>query len=69
MVFTVQDPNLDIRVLDATLGVDATTNGWITTGSEVAFKITTNLYQIGQRAGVSGVPITIRHRTGPVTPP
>jgi hypothetical protein len=60
MVFTVQDPNLDIRVLDATLGVDATTNGWITTGSEVAFKITTNLYQIGQRAGVSGVPITIR---------
>jgi hypothetical protein len=60
MVFTVQDPNLDIRVMDATLGVDATTNGWITTGSEVAFKITTNLYQIGQRPGVSGVPITIR---------
>ncbi|RPI39125.1 MAG: DUF3821 domain-containing protein [Methanoregulaceae archaeon] len=60
MVFTVQDPNLDIRVMDATLGVDATSNGWITTGSEVAFKITTNLYQIGQRPGVSGVPITIR---------
>ena len=60
LVFTVADPNLDIRVMDATLGVDATSNGWITTGSEVAFKITTNLYQMGERPGVSGVPVTIR---------
>jgi hypothetical protein len=58
--FTVSDPNLDIRVMDATLGVDATENGWITTGSEVAFKITTNLYQMGQRSGVTGAPITIK---------
>ena len=58
--FTVSDPNLDIRVMDATLGVDATENGWITTGSEVSFKITTNLYQMGQRSGVSGAPITIK---------
>jgi hypothetical protein len=58
--FTVSDPNLDIRVLDATLGVDATENGWITTGSEVAFRITTNLYQMGQRTGVAGAPITIK---------
>ena len=58
--FTVSDPNLDIRVMDATLGVDATENGWITTGSEVAFKITTNLYQMGQRTGVAGAPITIK---------
>jgi hypothetical protein len=58
--FTVADPNLDIRVMDATLGVDATTNGWITTGSEVAFRITTNLYQMGQRASVAGAPITIK---------
>jgi hypothetical protein len=58
--FTVSDPNLDIRVMDATLGVDATENGWITTGSEVAFRITTNLYQLGQRTGVAGAPITIK---------
>ena len=58
------DPNLDIRVMDATLGVDATSNGWITTGSEVAFKITTNLYQIGQRPGVSG---SADHHPCPVT--
>ena len=58
--FTVSDPNLDIRVMDATLGVDATENGWITTGSEVAFRITTNLYQMGQRSGVAGAPVTIK---------
>jgi hypothetical protein len=58
--FTVSDPNIDLRVMDATLGVDATENGWITTGSEASFKITTNLYQMGQRAGVSGAPVTIK---------
>jgi len=58
--FIVADPNLDIRVMDATLGVDATENGWITTGSEVAFRITTNLYQMGQRSGVAGAPVTIK---------
>lgn len=59
LVFTVQDPNLDIRVYDATLGVDATSNGWITTDDEVEFTIRTNLYQIASRPGVSAVPITI----------
>jgi len=58
--FTVTDPNLDIRVLDATVGVDATSNGWITAGDEVEFKISTNLYQMTQRAGVAGAPITIK---------
>ena len=58
--FTVSDPTLDIRVYDASLGVDATANGWITTGSEVEFRITTNLYQMGQRSGVSGAPVTIK---------
>jgi hypothetical protein len=60
IAFTVADPNIDIRVYDATLGVDATANGWITTGSEVEFRITTNLYQMAQRPGVAGAPITIK---------
>ena len=59
VAFNVADPNLDIRVYDATVGVDATANGWITTGDEVSFQITTNLYQIAQRAGVTAVPIRI----------
>jgi hypothetical protein len=58
--FTVADPSMEIRVYDATLGVDATANGWITTGSEVEFRITTNLYQMAQRSGVAGAPITIK---------
>lgn len=58
--FTVADPNLDLRIWDATVNVDATANGWITTGDEVEFRITTNLYQMGQRAGVSGAPVTIK---------
>jgi hypothetical protein len=61
VAFTVEDPNLDIRVEDATVGVDATSNGWITTGDEIAFRITTNLDQIAQR-GV-GAPITIKVQT------
>ncbi len=56
VVFTVADPNLDLRIEDATLGYDAT-NGWIPLGDEVQFRITTNLYQITQRPGVSVVPI------------
>jgi hypothetical protein len=59
-VFTVADPNLDIRVYDATVGVDATANGWITTDDEAEFRITTNLYQMAQRPGVAGAPITIK---------
>jgi hypothetical protein len=62
LAFTVADPNLDIRVEDATLGYDAT-DGWVPLGDEVAFKITTNLYQITQRSGVSAVPITIYVRS------
>jgi hypothetical protein len=59
LAFNVADPNLDIRVWDATVGVDATANGWITTDDEVEFRLTTNLYQIAQRPGVSSVPIRI----------
>jgi len=59
LAFNVADPNLDIKVYDATVGVDATANGWITTGDEVSFQITTNLYQISQRTGVTAVPIRI----------
>jgi hypothetical protein len=62
LVFSVQDPNLDMRVEDATLGYDAT-NGWIPLDDEVRFRISTNLYQITQRTGVSAVPIRIYVRS------
>lgn len=56
--FLVADPNLDLRVEDATLDYDAT-NGWIPTGDEIQFRITTNLVQMTERAGVSSVPIKL----------
>lgn len=62
LVFTVADPNLDIRIEDATLGYDAT-DGWVPLDDEVRFRITTNLYQITQRPGVSAVPIRISVRS------
>jgi Domain of unknown function (DUF3821) len=60
VAFVVTDPTLDMRIWDATVGVDATSNGWITSDDAVEFRITTNLYQMGQRPGVSGAPITIK---------
>jgi hypothetical protein len=62
LVFTVHDQNLDIRVEDATLGYDAT-GGWVPLDDEIRFRISTNLYQITQRSGVSAVPITIYVRS------
>jgi hypothetical protein len=62
LVFSVADPDLDIRVEDATLGYDAT-DGWVPVDDEVQFRITTNLYQIAQRPGVSAVPIRIYVRS------
>ncbi len=60
--FLVADPSLDIRVEDATLGYDAT-DGWVPVGDEVQFRITTNLYQMTQRPGVSAVPMKINVRS------
>lgn len=59
IAFVVADPNLDLRIYDATVNVDASSNGWITAGDEVEFRITTNLYQMSQR-GISGAPVTIK---------
>ena len=57
--FTVVDPNLAVKVMDATTPFDAT-NKWVPTGDQVQFEIDTNLYQITQRFAVSSVPITIK---------
>lgn len=62
LAFTVADPNLDIRVEDATLGYDAT-DSWVPLDDEIRFRISTNLYQIAQRPGVSAVPIRIYVRS------
>jgi hypothetical protein len=56
--FNVADPSLDIRVEDTTVNVDET-NGWVSRGDEVRFRIDSNLNVVSTQRG-SGAPITIR---------
>jgi hypothetical protein len=55
--FVVATPQLDIRVEDATVGVDVT-NKWVSTDDQIRFIIDTNLVTISQRG--AGNPITIK---------
>ncbi|NMB79654.1 MAG: DUF3821 domain-containing protein [Methanomicrobiales archaeon] len=57
--FSVVDPQLSIRIEDTTVNVDVT-NKWVPTEDQLRFRIDTNLVPIGQRAGVTSVPITIK---------
>jgi len=57
--FTVQDPNIEIRIEDTTVNVDVT-DKWVPTDDELRFRIDTNLVPIAQRSGVTSVPITIK---------
>ena len=59
--FTVNDPTLNLRVEDATVGVDVT-DKWVPTDDDLRFRIETNLVQMVQR-GVSSVPVTIKVRS------
>lgn len=59
LAFNVADPQLDIIVEDTTVNVDVT-DRWVPTGDELRFRIDTNLYPIGGRAGQSWTPVTIK---------
>ncbi|OPY36446.1 MAG: hypothetical protein A4E35_01985 [Methanoregula sp. PtaU1.Bin051] len=64
VAFRVSDPYLAIKVEDTDVNVDVT-NKWLYRGDEARFRIETNLYTIGQRAGVpgGGAPVTINFQT------
>lgn len=62
VAFRVDDPRLTIKVDDMDAGVDVT-NKWLYRGDEAGFRIETNLYPVGQRAGMTGAPITIKFQT------
>ncbi len=55
--FTVANPQIDLRVEDTTVNIDAT-NKWVPSGDEMQFVITTNLVSLTQRGG--GNPITLK---------
>jgi hypothetical protein len=59
VAFRVVDPSLDLKVEDATVNVDVT-GKWAPRYDELRFRIETNLYDMAQRAGVAGAPVTIK---------
>jgi hypothetical protein len=63
--FNVQDPTLELRVIDESAGFEITpVANWIPKGDQVGFRINSNLNPMASRPGASGAPITI-HVKGP----
>jgi hypothetical protein len=63
LAFYVQDPLIEIRVLDETRDFQITkTVTWIPRGDAIGFRIDTNVYEIAKRPGSPGAPVTIRIR-------
>jgi hypothetical protein len=65
LAFYVQDPQIEIRVVDETSDFQITKDvTWIPKGDAVGFRIDTNVYELAKRPGSPGAPITI-HILGP----
>ena len=63
LAFYVQDPLIEIRVIDETRSFQITKDvTWIPKGDAVGFRIDTNVYEIAKRPGSPGAPVTIRIR-------
>jgi hypothetical protein len=63
LAFYVQDPLIEIRVIDETRDFQITKDvTWIPKGDAVGFRIDTNVYEIAKRPGSPGAPVTIRIR-------
>ncbi|MCU0628320.1 MAG: DUF3821 domain-containing protein [Methanoregulaceae archaeon] len=63
LAFYVQDPQIEIRVIDETRDFQITEEvTWIPKGDAVGFRVDTNVYEIAKRPGSPGAPITIRIR-------
>ncbi|HOP67589.1 MAG TPA: DUF3821 domain-containing protein [Methanoregulaceae archaeon] len=61
LAFYVQDPTLEVRVYDYSLNFEITlSSNWLPAGDAAGFRIETNLYEMAERPGVSGAPVTIR---------
>ncbi|MDD1705532.1 MAG: DUF3821 domain-containing protein [Methanoregulaceae archaeon] len=63
LAFYVQDPLIEIRVVDETRNFQITNEvTWIPKGDVVGFRIDTNVYEIAKRPGSPGAPVTLRVR-------
>ncbi|GEM_PF-484544 len=59
LAFYVERPQITLRLYDTTANFDAT-GKWVPKGDQITFRIETNLYQMKERVGVMGAPISIK---------
>jgi len=61
LAFYVQDPTIEVRVYDYSLSFEITPSAnWLPAGDSAGFRIETNMFEMANRPGVSGAPVTIR---------
>jgi hypothetical protein len=61
LAFYVNDPTIDIKVIDYTAGFTLSPSAyWLPVGDTAGFRIDSNLYTMANRPGVTGAPVTIK---------
>jgi hypothetical protein len=64
LAFYVEEPTLTLQIYDETLDFQVVgTTRWVPKGDTIGFRIVSNLYQMKNRPGVQGAPVTIRIRS------
>lgn len=64
LAFYVEDPSLTLQIYDESLDFQVVgTTRWVPKGDSIGFRIVSNIYQMTNRPGVTGAPVTIRIRS------
>lgn len=64
IAFYVEEPSLTLQIYDESLDFQVVgTTRWVPKGDSIGFRIVSNLYQMKNRPGVAGAPVTIRIRS------
>ena len=64
LAFYVEEPSLTLQIYDESLDFQVVgTTRWVPKGDSIGFRIVSNIYQMANRPGVAGAPVTIRIRS------
>ncbi len=64
LAFYVEEPSLSLQIYDETLDFQVVgTSRWVPKGDMIGFRVVSNIYQMTNRPGVAGAPVTIRIRS------
>ena len=64
VAFYVEEPSLSLQIFDESLDFRVVgTTRWVPKGNSIGFRIVSNIYQMVNRPGVAGAPVTIRIRS------